>query len=132
MAEEEHAARVRRGLSYVCENFDALREHLTEVERARELDRLLRAVVDGTDDPAGPLDVVDRIIREDGDARGAYGAAPRTVPGSRLAGVPAPGGAEVAFLCPLGVCARMVWADRAMRSAPICRMSGAPLRWVKS
>ncbi|MFI2349860.1 hypothetical protein ACH492_22980 [Streptomyces sp. NPDC019443] len=131
MAEEESSARVRRGLLYVCEHLDGLREHLDDLGRGSELDRLLRAVVDKAEDPAVPLATVDRIVRQDADARGAYGPAPRAVTDPRPAGVPGPSGAEVAFLCPLGACARLVWAERSMASPPTCRMAGRPLRWVK-
>ncbi|MFF3033194.1 hypothetical protein ACFVS7_19555 [Streptomyces rubiginosohelvolus] len=129
---QEPSARVRGGLSYVCEHLDALREHLDELGRTDALDRLVGAVVDdGGEDPAAPLDALDRIVREDGDARGAYGTAARTVSEPRIVGLSAATEAEVAFLCPLGACARVLWATPAMGSPPSCGMSGAPLRWVK-
>ncbi|MCK8438922.1 hypothetical protein G3I77_39890 [Streptomyces sp. D2-8] len=131
MTEEESTARVRRGLSYVCEHLDVLREHLAELGRTEELDRLKRAVVDGNENPATPLDAIDRIVRADGDARGAYGASARTVPEPGPVGVGPAAEADVAFLCPLGACARVEWAEPTMREAPRCRMGGVPLRWVK-
>ncbi|QGV78329.1 hypothetical protein [Streptomyces ficellus] len=131
MTGDEPTARIRRGLAYVCERLDALREHLTELGRADELDRLTRAVVDGTEDPAALLETVDRIVRADGDPRGAYGARARTLHEPWPLGVGTPDEADVAFLCPLDACARVEWAERTMTAAPRCRMSGAQLRWVK-
>ncbi|RST09352.1 hypothetical protein E2C00_19930 [Streptomyces sp. WAC05374] len=131
MTHDESSARVRRGLSYVCEHLDALREHLTELGRTEELDRLLRAVVDGTEDAATHLETVDRIVRADGDARGAYGAGARTVREPSPLGVGTAAEADVAFLCPLNACARVEWAEPTMRTPPRCRMGDVPLRWVK-
>ncbi|MFD5342695.1 hypothetical protein ACFWJY_02725 [Streptomyces anulatus] len=131
MTEEVSAARIRRGLSYVCENLEDLREHLAQLGRTAELDRLRRAVVDKTESPATPLDAIDRIVRADGNARGAYGDNARMVPEPGPLGVGPAAEADVAFLCPLSACERVEWAEPTMREAPRCRLGEVPLRWVK-
>ncbi|MGC9496882.1 hypothetical protein [Streptomyces sp. WG7] len=131
MTGENASAQVRRGLSYVCENLDALDRHLAELGRTDALVRLRRAIVDRTEDVQAPLDVLDELVRRDGDARGAYGTGVRTVPEPSPVGTGAAAEADVAFLCPLGTCARVVWAERTMQEPPLCRVASVPLRWVK-
>lgn len=131
MTEGNTPALVRQGLSYVCEHLGALNQHLTELGRTDALVRLQRAVVDGTEDPQAPLDAVDEIVRRDGVARGVYGPGARGVPEPAPVGTGTAAAVDVAFLCPLGTCARVVWAERTMQEAPLCRMASVPLRWVK-
>ncbi|MFI7316822.1 hypothetical protein [Streptomyces venezuelae] len=134
MPGEDATTQVERGLTYVCENFDALRAILAEAGQTAALDRLRAAVVDrtGTESSREALDAVDEILRRNEVAHGAYGQAFRsgTWP-TTLAGTGEAAKAEVAFLCPLRACRRLEWAERGMREAPTCKVADVTLRSVK-
>ncbi|MGW6055500.1 hypothetical protein [Streptomyces sp. NPDC055189] len=136
MTEEDAAAQVQRGLTYVCENFDALREILAGDGQSAALDRLRSTVVDragaGTEGCRAALDAVDEILRRNQVAHGAYGQAFRsgTWPATPV-GTGEAAKAELAFLCPLRVCRRLEWAARAMREAPKCKVADVALRSVE-
>jgi hypothetical protein len=132
------AARVARGLAYVCRHLDELRTLLDDdgTDPSKPLAKLVTALqgqaaaqqpTDGGQSRpsvAGLLDQVHAAVQAAGDALGVYGS------GVRSGGQTGMEALQVVFRCPLGRCAGRP-ADRVAGPPPVCTVSPAGLPLIR-
>lgn len=125
--------RTREALSFVCENWQALREELCEEQAPLAPDTsepLVLAAVSTSVRTGGDymraLEDLHVFLRESGDPHGLYGRLGGGTRGVHLAGVTigAPAEDDLVYVCPTDRCGRLVGATPRI---PRCALTGEEL-----
>jgi hypothetical protein len=129
MAEEEASrdealGKIREGIAYICENLARVRRALAGVDAddERQLLGLLRERVLDGGDPQDILDAIHATLLAAGDARGIYA---RTRGELALPGMAVNRPVEIAYLCPVMRCLRVVPGPLVI--SPKCNLTDNPL-----